>query len=114
MPWTAATALRDTLSLLLPARRRATRRRRRAIAGAAAPAAGPRRPGLTPGPEGPPARTGSDDRPPCGWFDSSHELSHGLQVTEHAQPETLAQLVPLRWWLAWELDAAAPRTPPIR
>ena len=46
--------------------------------------------------------------PGCGWFDSSHDLACGLQVTEVEQPDEVAQLVPLRWWLAWELDAATP------
>lgn len=54
-----------------------------------------------------------EERPTgCGWFDSSHELQTGLRVTEHAQTETVAQLVPLSWWLAWELAAAsAPSSP---
>jgi hypothetical protein len=48
-----------------------------------------------------------EDRPRgCGWFDSSHELQTGLRVDEHLAPEVVATLVPLSWWLAWELDAA--------
>jgi hypothetical protein len=39
-------------------------------------------------------------------------LQTGLRVTEHAQAEAVAQLVPLSWWLAWELAAAAPPAPP--
>lgn len=59
-----------------------------------------------------PMRPTDDEHAACGWFESSHVLTRGLQVTEHAQPEAVAQLVPLRWWLAWELDAAAPPGPP--
>lgn len=44
----------------------------------------------------------------CGWFDSSHELQAGLRVDEELPPEAVARLVPLSWWLAWELDAALP------
>jgi hypothetical protein len=40
-----------------------------------------------------------NDRPlGCGWFDSSHDLQHGLQVQEADGP-ALAQL-PLAEWLA--------------
>lgn len=47
------------------------------------------------------------DRPlACGWFDSSHDLSHGLRVTVHADDPGQVPGVPLSWWLAWELDAA--------
>ena len=38
----------------------------------------------------------------CGWFDSSHELNTGLQVTEHLTPERVANEVPLGWWLDWQ------------
>ena len=44
----------------------------------------------------------------CGWFDSSHELHAGLQVTEHASPEPVANEVPLGWWLDWQAHGAAP------
>ncbi len=44
----------------------------------------------------------------CGWFDSSHELQAGLRVDEELPPDAVARLVPLSWWLAWELDAALP------
>ncbi len=47
-----------------------------------------------------------DDRPRCGWFDSSHDLLSGLRVTEHAQVDALVNQIPLSWWLGWELDAA--------
>ena len=43
----------------------------------------------------------------CGWFDSSHELQHGLRVTEHTTPERVANEVPLGWWLDWQ--SGAPR-----
>jgi hypothetical protein len=46
--------------------------------------------------------------PGCGWFDSSHELRSGLRVEEELPPDAVARLVPLSWWLAWELDAALP------
>lgn len=59
-----------------------------------------------PRPERPPA----DEPPPrgCGWFDSSHDLQRGLRVTEHDEVAAVAPLLPLSWWLAWELDAALP------
>jgi hypothetical protein len=47
----------------------------------------------------------------CGWFDSSHELRRGLEVHEHdgaAGVSALGPLLPLGWWLQWELDAALP------
>lgn len=40
----------------------------------------------------------------CGWFDSSHELNHGLQVTEHGSPDPVANEVPLGWWLDWLMN----------
>ena len=43
----------------------------------------------------------------CGWFDSSHELHAGLQVTEHLSPDPVANEVPLGWWLDW-LTRATP------
>lgn len=43
----------------------------------------------------------------CGWFDSSHELHAGLQVTEHLTPERVANEVPLGWWLDWQSRGAA-------
>ena len=46
--------------------------------------------------------------PGCGWFDSSHELHAGLQVTEHLTPEPVANEVPLGWWLDWQMREAAP------
>ena len=51
-----------------------------------------------------------DDRPRgCGWFDSSHDLHRGLQVTEHREVDAVVNQIPQSWWLGWELDAV--RTP---
>jgi hypothetical protein len=44
----------------------------------------------------------------CGWFDSSHELHCGLQVTEHLTPERVVNEVPLGWWLDWQSGAVTP------
>lgn len=54
-------------------------------------------------------RTGSaEERPPgCGWFDSSHELNHGLLVTEHASPDPVAADLPLSDWLGMQLAACS-------
>ncbi len=52
--------------------------------------------------------------PGCGWFDSSHELHNGLQVTEHLSPECVANEVPLGWWLAWQAGGAAGASVPAR
>ncbi len=49
----------------------------------------------------------------CGWFDSSHELNCGLQVTEHLTPERVANEVPLGWWLDWQTGAPGPSAPRI-
>ncbi len=35
----------------------------------------------------------------CGWFESSWELSQGLQVEEHTGFERLPAEVPLEWLL---------------
>jgi len=43
----------------------------------------------------------------CGWFDSSHELHAGLQVTEHLTPERVVNDVPLGWWLDWQSCGAS-------
>jgi hypothetical protein len=40
----------------------------------------------------------------CGWFDSSHDLNQGLQVTEHANPDTVAGDLPLSDWLRMQLS----------
>jgi hypothetical protein len=67
----------------------------------------PRHRGAEPVPAPPTEPLPADDRPAgCGWFDSSHDLQHGLRVTEHADADAVVNLVPLSWWLAWELDAA--------
>jgi hypothetical protein len=42
----------------------------------------------------------------CGWFDSSHELSHGLQVLELTTPESLAAALPLSVWLQLQCGCA--------
>jgi hypothetical protein len=48
----------------------------------------------------------------CGWFDSSHALHRGLQVTEHPTPERVVDQVPLGWWLDWQSAATpAPAAP---
>lgn len=63
-----------------------------------------------PGGEGAQGEAATDgDAPVCGWFDSSHELARGLRITEHERADEIARLVPLAWWLAWELDEPAPR-----
>jgi hypothetical protein len=52
----------------------------------------------------------------CGWFDSSHDLQHGLRVQEHLSPESLARELPLGAWLELQLGhwrAAAPASPPF-
>lgn len=44
------------------------------------------------------------DRPlGCGWFDSSHELQHGLVVREHPTPDALVAELPLASWLELHL-----------
>ena len=60
---------------------------------------------------------GGDEAPPdeaasgCGWFDSSHELNAGLQVTEHLTPEYVADAVPLGWWLDWHASDGSALAP---
>ena len=52
-----------------------------------------------------------DERPRgCGWFDSSHDLQHGLSVREHASADTLGRELPLASWL--ELQLAGFSAPP--
>ena len=52
-----------------------------------------------------------DDLPRgCGWFDSSHELQHGLLVQER-DPDAVAAELPLVHWLELQLSgwrASAP------
>jgi hypothetical protein len=55
------------------------------------------------------AVTPEDDAAPafgCGWFDSSHELQHGLQVHEHAGVDTLGSELPLAVWLELQARSA--------
>jgi hypothetical protein len=49
-----------------------------------------------------------EDLPPgaCGWFDSSHELVHGLQIQELTTPESLAAALPLSAWLQLHAGSA--------
>ena len=49
----------------------------------------------------------------CGWFDSSHELQAGLQVTEHSSPDAVANEVPLGWWLDWVARGATAGSAPV-
>ena len=56
----------------------------------------------------PPLRseTCGEDEPPCrgcGWFDSSHELQSGLQVSERVDDEVVAAALPLATWLDLQL-----------
>ena len=44
----------------------------------------------------------------CGWFDSSHELQHGLWVQEHATPDAVANDLPLGEWLELHLAVWQP------
>jgi len=39
----------------------------------------------------------------CGWFDSSHELTSGLMVTEHLTADAVAAQLPLGDWLELHL-----------
>lgn len=59
----------------------------------------------------PPAAGGDDDPPGCGWFDSSHALQAGLQVHEHANADTLAQLMPLAAWIELQLASCCAARP---
>jgi len=53
------------------------------------------------------------DKPGCGWFDSSHELTAGLRVTEHLSPDQVANEVPLGWWLDWQSQPALRSVPDV-
>lgn len=58
-----------------------------------------------PAPAVPPAADGPEDPPRgCGWFDSSHDLRAGLSVIEHRSADEVSRLVPLGWWLDWQLQ----------
>jgi len=67
---------------------------------------GPHRPDRSPRPDADLADPAEHLPTGCGWFDSSHALQVGLCVTEHEDADAVVNLVPLSWWLAWELDAA--------
>ena len=61
-------------------------------------------------PDAPPAIPQEDAVRACGWFDSSHELKHGLLVREHDSLAELTELLPLSNWLdlhlsGWRLRA---------
>ena len=48
------------------------------------------------------------DEPPaesagCGWFESSQDLTQGLQVSELAPTDAA---LPLAWWLQWQTGPA--------
>jgi hypothetical protein len=47
----------------------------------------------------------------CGWFDSSHDLQHGLLVQER-DPDAMATELPLAHWLELQLSGwrATPAT----
>ncbi|MDO9072065.1 MAG: hypothetical protein Q7U73_02275 [Rubrivivax sp.] len=57
-----------------------------------------------------PALDSEDENRPraCGWFDSSHDLEHGLCVCEHASADTLARELPLASWLELQLSGWRP------
>lgn len=46
----------------------------------------------------------------CGWFDSSLDLRQGLEVTEHARPDTVADALGLDAWLHLHLANARLQT----
>jgi hypothetical protein len=46
--------------------------------------------------------------PGCGWFDSSHDLQHGLLVTEHASADAVAADLPLDNWIGLHLAGWQP------
>jgi len=39
----------------------------------------------------------------CGWFESSQDLTQGLQVSELAPTDAA---LPLAWWLQWQTGSA--------
>lgn len=45
----------------------------------------------------------------CGWFDSSLDLREGLEVTEHAGPDAVADALGLDLW--WRLHLAFAHRP---
>ncbi len=60
-------------------------------------------------PDAPPAMAPEDAVHACGWFDSSHELKHGLLVREHDSLAELAELLPLPNWLDLHLSGWRPQ-----
>jgi len=59
-------------------------------------------------PIAPPVRVArAEDEEPtgCGWFDSSHDLHHGLCVRELDSPAALARELPLPAWIDLQLAA---------
>jgi hypothetical protein len=53
-----------------------------------------------------------EDRPrACGWFDSSHDLQHGLSVREHATADALGRELPLGNWLDLQLSGGRASVP---
>jgi hypothetical protein len=46
--------------------------------------------------------------PGCGWFNSSHDLQHGLLVTEHASADAVAAELPLDGWIGLHLAGWQP------
>ncbi|MDP1532751.1 MAG: hypothetical protein Q8N44_04610 [Rubrivivax sp.] len=44
----------------------------------------------------------------CGWFDSSHTLQQGLQVTEHGAADAVCAALPLEGWLELQLTGWRP------
>ena len=51
------------------------------------------------------AETEDDVPAGCGWFDSSHDLHHGLCVRELDSPAALARELPLPAWIDLQLAA---------
>ena len=60
-----------------------------------------------------PAGEDPHDKPACGWFDSSHDLTAGLRVTEHLSPDPVANEVPLGWWLDWQSQPVLRSVPDV-
>jgi hypothetical protein len=58
-------------------------------------------PAIAPQPKA--ADTEEDVSPGCGWFDSSHDLHHGLCVRELDNPAALARELPLPVWIDLQL-----------
>jgi hypothetical protein len=63
---------------------------------------------LTAGEQATDGPEGDADSAGCGWFDSSHDLQHGLLVTEHASADAVANEMPLEAWLELHLNGWRP------